>query len=211
MAEKLRSVRGLCFALSVTAVMASACGSPPAATITASSGMATTSTSVTDAASGTTLVIGNTNGGGAATASTVPIGGPTTATVANTTVPSRPTSTVPSTTSTTAAIAGATGVQGTVLFGPVCPVERIPPDPQCAPRPGAARIRLLRSDGVVAAQGTAGVDGRFSIPVAPGSYLVTAAVSTPGPGRGCQVDPSQAAVVAGSLTSVKVTCDTGIR
>jgi len=210
MAEKLRSVRRLCLALSVTAVMASACGSPPAATITASSGMATTSTSVTDAASGT-LVIGNTNGGSAATASTVPVGVPTTAAVANITVPSRPTSTVPSTTSTTGALAGATGVQGSVLFGPVCPVERIPPDPQCAPRPGAARIRILWSDGVVAAQGTAGVDGRFSIPVAPGSYLVTAAVSTPGPGRGCQVDPSQAAVVTGSLTSVKVTCDTGIR
>jgi len=29
----------------------------------------------------------------------------------------------------------ATGIQGTVMAGPTCPVERNPPDPQCADRP----------------------------------------------------------------------------
>jgi len=36
---------------------------------------------------------------------------------------------------------------------PVCPVESNPPEPQCAPRPGVARIRVLRADGNAAAAG----------------------------------------------------------
>jgi hypothetical protein len=70
---------------------------------------------------------------------------------------------------------------------------------------------VLRADGGVVAEIAAGTDGRFTIPVGPGTYLVTAAASTPGRGRGCQVDPQRATVVAGSLTTVSVTCDTGIR
>ena len=111
----------------------------------------------------------------------------------------------------TVASLGGAGVQGTVLFGPVCPVERIPPDPLCVPRPGVARIRVLRSDGSAAAEVASGPDGRFSIAVGPGTYRVTAAASAPGPGRGCQVEPPQATVVARSFFTVSVTCDTGIR
>lgn len=55
------------------------------------------------------------------------------------------------------------------------------------------------------------VDGRFSLPVAPGTYQVTAAPSTPGPGRGCQVEPPRVTVVAGYFATVGVICDTGIR
>ena len=46
-------------------------------------------------------------------------------------------------------------------------------------------------------KGISGLDGRFTIPVAPGSYMITAAASNPGPGRGCQVEPLQVTVVAG--------------
>jgi len=112
-------------------------------------------------------------------------------------------------TSTTAGMTA--GVEGTVLFGPVCPVERIPPDPQCSPRPGAARIQVVRADGGVVAEGTAGLDGRFTIAVAPDTYDVTAVATAPGPGRSCQVDPPQVTVVAGSFVPVRVACDTGIR
>ncbi len=75
-------------------------------------------------------------------------------------------------------------IQGTVLFGPICPVERIPPDPLCAPRPGPARVQVRRADDTVVAEVAVGTDGRFSIPVVPGVYRVSAAASTPGPGRG---------------------------
>jgi hypothetical protein len=120
-----------------------------------------------------------------------------------------PTTVPPNTLGTEPAVASS-GVQGTVAFGPVCPVERIPPDPRCAPRPGAAQIQLLQ-DGTVAADGTAGADGRFSIAIGPGTYVVHAAATASSPGRGCQADPEQVIVAAGALSAVTVTCDTGIR
>lgn len=102
---------------------------------------------------------------------------------------------------------------GTVLFGPVCPVERFPPDPACAPRPGAAHIQLARADGTVAAQGDAGSDGRFALTVTPGRYTVNAASGPPAPavGRGCAATPAQVALAAGATATVAVSCDTGIR
>jgi hypothetical protein len=102
------------------------------------------------------------------------------------------------------------GLSGTVVFGPVCPVERIPPDPQCAPRPGAADIRLVAADGSVAARATAGTDGRFALAVPPGTYRVEAVAAAPGPGRGCQAEPAMV-TVADTVVTVAVTCDTGIR
>lgn len=96
-------------------------------------------------------------------------------------------------------------------FSPVCPVERVPPEPQCAPRAGAAQLSLLRADGSVAASGQAGTDGSFSFPVVPGTYVVQAVAAAPSPGRGCQADPSPVTVPAGSYATVSVSCDTGIR
>lgn len=127
-----------------------------------------------------------------------------TTTVPRTTDPPRPTT-------TTTGVPRTTGIQGAVLFAPVCPVERIPPDPQCAPRPGPARIRVLRGDGATAAEVTAGSDGRFLATLPPGTYTVTATPTSPGPGRGCLVEPSSTTVLAGALITVAVTCDTGIR
>jgi hypothetical protein len=114
-------------------------------------------------------------------------------------------------TSTTTPAGADSAVKGTVLFGPVCPVERVPPDPQCAPRPGMADIQLVGPNGTVAAQGRAGSDGQFSVAVAPGSYAVRATAPAPGPGTGCQVEPAQVAVVAHAVALVAVRCDTGIR
>jgi len=101
------------------------------------------------------------------------------------------------------------GVEGLVLFSPVCPVEQNPPDPACAPRPGTAEIRLVRRNGSVAAEGEAGSDGRFLIRVRPGRYAVEATTSSPG--RGCEATPSEITVTARTLVDVAVSCDTGIR
>lgn len=139
---------------------------------------------------------------------------PTVAAGGTTTVPAMSSTTSPitslTTSKTTPAGAGSE-VKGTVLFSPVCPVERIPPDPQCTPRPGAADIQLVWANGNLAAQGRAGPDGQFSVVVAPGSYVVRASAPAPGPGRGCQVDPEQVTVIAGAVATVVVRCDTGIR
>lgn len=184
------STAGIVATVSV-AVLLAACGKPGAESIGATS------------APTTTLVTTSTT--------------PTTRASSSPTTPSsalRPTTTAraasdPPTTRTTPV--SSSGVQGSVRFGPVCPVERIPPDPQCAPRPGAASIQLLGPNGGVVAQGDAGGDGRFSISVGPGAYDVRAVAPSSGPGRGCQAEPARAKVVAGSFATVTVTCDTGIR
>jgi len=132
---------------------------------------------------------------------------------ATTVVPptSAPATTVTSTATSVAPAASA--VRGTVAFSPVCPVEKVPPDPACAPRPGAARITLLRPDGSVAAQGAAGADGHFALPVGPGDYTVQAVpvAASATTGRPCVVTPSSVVVTPGNVSTVTVACDTGIR
>jgi hypothetical protein len=100
-----------------------------------------------------------------------------------------------------------------VTFSPTCPVEQIPPDPACAPRPGPAHIELVRADGSVAAQGDAGANGQFAITVAPGTYAVHA-TTLPGSaaiGRGCTATPASVRVTPAAGADVTVSCDTGIR
>lgn len=167
------------------------CGKPSAGSI--GTGSAATTTLVTASTTPTT-------GSGLPPSTPSSAVRPTTTVTATTAPPTTPTTPVAS-----------SGVQGSVRFGPVCPVERIPPDPLCAPRPGAAHIQLLGVNGRPAAEGDAGGDGRFSIPVGPGTYVVSAIAPTPGPGRGCEVEPAKVTVVAGSFSAVAVTCDTGIR
>ena len=103
------------------------------------------------------------------------------------------------------------GIAGRVLAGPTCPVERVPPDPQCAPRPLAARVRIVRtghpgSRWVVGS----GSDGRFRVALAPGRYTVTplARRGSPFPRPG---PPQTVTVRTGRYTRVTVTYDTGIR
>ncbi len=125
-------------------------------------------------------------------------------------------SAAPTTTTTTATATTATAdleseVRGTVVFSPTCPVERVPPDPACAPRPGAATVELARLDGTVVARYPAGPDGIFNIRVAPGTYTVLASASLSGIGGGCQADPAEVTTGPGESTTITVTCDTGIR
>lgn len=62
-------------------------------------------------------------------------------------------------------------LSGVALAGPVCPVERDPPDPACAPRPveGAAIVVLDERGDEVATLRT-DADGRFRVELSPGRY-----------------------------------------
>ncbi|MDQ1391919.1 MAG: hypothetical protein QOF30_896 [Acidimicrobiaceae bacterium] len=168
---------------------------------------------VTPGGSTPVAVVPSTTGGqGTTRTTTAPRGStvPSTA-VAPTVVPSTTaTSTIPS---TSPAPATSSGVRGTVLFSPTCPVEQFPPVPGCAPRPGPAHIQLVRGDGTVAAAGNAGSDGTFAISVAPGSYTVVAHTfaTSAAIGRGCTASPSGVTVTQGRTETVAVSCDTGIR
>jgi hypothetical protein len=108
------------------------------------------------------------------------------------------------------AIGQASGIRGRVTSSPTCPVERTPPDPACAPRGFAARVRIERaSDGQVVARLRASGDGRFSVALAPGRYRV---IARPGSGQ-LPTCPSavKATVRSGRYTRVAIDCDSGIR
>src|SRR3954452_3234914 len=73
------------------------------------------------------------------------------------------------------ALGAGSGIRGRVTSSPTCPVERMPPDPQCAPRGFVARVRVRRqSDHHVVTRITTRSDGRFQIALRPGRYLVSA-------------------------------------
>jgi len=51
----------------------------------------------------------------------------------------------------------------------------------------------------------------FTVDAAPGQYRVEATAVAGTPGRGCQSEPGQVLVMAGSYSEVAIVCDTGIR
>lgn len=64
-----------------------------------------------------------------------------------------------------------TGVRGTVVAGPTCPVVTEPPDPACADRPVAdAELVVTTRAGDEVARATSDADGTFAIALAPGLY-----------------------------------------
>lgn len=99
------------------------------------------------------------------------------------------------------------GIQGTVLFSPVCPVERFPPEPGCAPRPGPAEVRLMNAQGGLVGSAEAGEDGRFTILAPPGAYTLTGASGRPV--GGCS--SIELEILPERILEVTLDCDTGIR
>ncbi len=102
------------------------------------------------------------------------------------------------------------GIAGKVVAGPTCPVERVPPDPRCEPRPLSARleVRLAGSAGAWRTVRSAS-NGRFRVKLAPGAYVVrplSVGRALPRPPA-----PLHVRVRAGHFTFVRITYDTGIR
>ena len=102
-----------------------------------------------------------------------------------------------------------TGVRGLVVAGPVCPVERIPPDPACAPRPVEGAVLIVRGeDGAEAGRAQSDGRGFFELALEPGSYTLE-----PQPMEGFLggASPVSFTVEQGTSTPVTVEYDTGIR
>jgi len=97
-------------------------------------------------------------------------------------------------------------VRGVALAGPVCPVETTASS-ECDPRPVAGSVEFLQLDRQVGVA-TLDVDGRFSLPLRPGSYTLHVRPTTsPFP-----VCPDTEVVVADTTSAeVRIDCDTGIR
>lgn len=104
---------------------------------------------------------------------------------------------------------GRTGVGGIALAGPVCPVERVPPDPACAPRPVAGATVVIRDgSGSEVARTATGADGSFFVELPAGEYDVQ-----PQPAEGLlgTAASQTVTVVEGAAATVQLDYDTGIR
>ena len=102
-----------------------------------------------------------------------------------------------------------TGLAITAAAGPVCPVERVPPDPACAPRPVAgATVVVLDGQGKTVATVVLDDKGLANVPLAAGNYVVQAQ-----PANGLMGTPEaqNVTVVDGAMTPVLLAYDTGIR
>jgi hypothetical protein len=107
------------------------------------------------------------------------------------------------------ALPDATGVRGMVTAGPTCPVETIPADPACAPRPVPGAVLVFTdADGHEVKRVTSAEDGSFSVELPPGVYGVTAQAVE---GLMATPAPMEVEVEAGQPTELQVSYDTGIR
>jgi len=100
-------------------------------------------------------------------------------------------------------------VKGAVLLGPTCPVERIPPDPACAPKQYQTTIRIQPIN-PSAPYTTISTDakGTFSVSLNPGTYTLT-------PQGGGSMPPTcralEVQISSGETKNINLDCDTGIR
>jgi len=102
-------------------------------------------------------------------------------------------------------------VSGTLTAGPTCPVETVPPNPACAPRPvSGAFVVAAYSDGQEVARAVSHTDGSYSLELPTGMYTLTPLASSDKmmrapDGKSITVGPNTARLV------VDFTYDTGIR
>ena len=100
------------------------------------------------------------------------------------------------------------GIQGTVSLGPTCPVERVPPNPQCADKPYAAAIIVYHTGShSVFIMGNSDTNGVFKFSLPPGSYTLKALSGNVSP----RCTPVNVEVPASGYASTTIFCDTGIR
>jgi hypothetical protein len=102
------------------------------------------------------------------------------------------------------------GIIGTVLLGPTCPVEKNPPDPKCADKLFATTLEIISADKTqIIKQITSDSSGRFAVNLVPGEYLIQSVPNTNILPR-CSSNGT-IVVVADQYTKADVSCDTGIR
>ena len=101
------------------------------------------------------------------------------------------------------------GIQGIVLLGPTCPVERNPPDPQCADKFYQTSLVVTTSDGTQTIKTfSSDADGKFSVQLPPGAYAIRSAPSSSMLPR-CSTGTIDVGTAA--YASTNIYCDTGIR
>lgn len=104
-------------------------------------------------------------------------------------------------------------LKGVISIGPICPVERNPPDPACQPTAetykaypvyvctpdGSSKIELI----------SPALDGTYIITLPAGSYRIVLDKAQTGPGSNNL--PAQISINASDTTKLNISIDTGIR
>lgn len=99
---------------------------------------------------------------------------------------------------------------GRVVAGPVCPVERQPPDPACADRPVAGATLVVQdSSGAEVGRFTSNATGLFTLRLRPGAYLIVPQPMSSLPGTASPVEVNVQAT--GTPEPITISYDTGIR
>ena len=94
------------------------------------------------------------------------------------------------------------GIRGTILAGPTCPVERI--DSPCAERPVSMAVEVVSGTSITATF-TTDAAGTFSVALAPGTYTLRSKSGLP------MLKSAAVRVYAGRYTTVELHADTGLR
>jgi len=97
------------------------------------------------------------------------------------------------------------GVMGSVNISPVCPVEKIPPDPNCAPRPYQTSIIITKDN--FSKKVESDLNGRFKADLEAGSYQFKAGGETVLP----RCSPVTTEVQKNRFSFLLISCDSGIR
>jgi hypothetical protein len=96
---------------------------------------------------------------------------------------------------------------GRVTLSPACPVERMPPDPACAPRRYQTTLRIYGTNDIAVASSQSDARGEFRFSLPAGTYRIEA--------EGGAMFPrctAQTATVRPNVTTlIEISCDTGIR
>ena len=97
------------------------------------------------------------------------------------------------------------GIEGQVLVGPMCPV--VQQGQECPDQPFQATLTVINRDGVQIAQFQTDEQGRFSVPLVPGEYILH-----PESPNGIPFAGDQSFIVeTGRFTQITVHYDSGIR
>ena len=100
------------------------------------------------------------------------------------------------------------GIKGTIMLTGNCPGPQRKDDNSCGPRPYEGPLAVKRnSDQEVVATGKSDHEGKFSIAVRPGKYIITQA----GESRYPMIHSDEIVVTRHKFVTVKLTADLGMR
>ncbi len=104
-------------------------------------------------------------------------------------------------------------LEGVISIGPICPVERVPPDPACLPTAETYKaypVSIFTADGKKKiTQLSPSLDGSFSSELPPGNYLVVLEKAQNYIG-GSNL-PVKISITSLNTTQLSISIDTGIR